>query len=77
MGSNFQTGHGVMIREHNRIGDDVNTGTHSIGEHHVRIGKLIRIHSAFHPGVFCLGGRQLNRAKPRLYEMHAILVLRV
>jgi acetyltransferase-like isoleucine patch superfamily enzyme len=45
IGDNFQTGHGVMIREANAIGDDVSIGTHSIIEHHVQIGRGVRIHS--------------------------------
>lgn len=50
IGANFQTGHGVMIRELNHIGDDVSIGTHSIVEHHVQIGQRVRIHSnAFIP----------------------------
>ena len=50
IGANFQTGHGVMIRELNEIGDNVSVGTHSIVEHHVRIGNNVRIHSnAFIP----------------------------
>jgi UDP-3-O-[3-hydroxymyristoyl] glucosamine N-acyltransferase len=34
-----------MIREMNEIGDDVSIGTHSIIEHHVKIGGCVRIHS--------------------------------
>lgn len=50
IGANFQTGHGVMIRELNEIGDNVSVGTHSIVEHHVRIANNVRIHSnAFIP----------------------------
>lgn len=45
IGVNFQTGHGVMIRELNEIGDDVSIGTHSIIEHHVIIRNRVRIHS--------------------------------
>jgi acetyltransferase-like isoleucine patch superfamily enzyme len=45
IGANFQTGHGVMIRENNEIGDDVSVGSHSIIEHHVKIGHGVRIHS--------------------------------
>jgi len=45
IGENFQTGHSVMIRECNEIGDDVSIGTHSNIEHHVRIGNRVRIHS--------------------------------
>lgn len=50
IGSNFSTGHAVMIREENDIGDNVSIGTHSVVEHHVRIGNDVRIHSqAFIP----------------------------
>jgi acetyltransferase-like isoleucine patch superfamily enzyme len=45
IGHNFQTGHGVMIREENDIGDDVSIGTNSIVEHHVVIGNSVRLHS--------------------------------
>ena len=45
IGANFQTGHGVMVRELNRIMDDVSVGTQSVIEHHVIIGKSVRIHS--------------------------------
>ena len=50
IGERFQTGHGVMVREANTIGDDVSIGTHSIVEHHVEIADRVRIHSdAFIP----------------------------
>ena len=50
IGKNFQTGHGVVIREENEIGDDVSIGSTSIIEHHVKIGNKVRIHSnAFIP----------------------------
>jgi acetyltransferase-like isoleucine patch superfamily enzyme len=45
IGDRFQTGHGVMVRELNEIGDDVSIGTHSIIEHHVKLGSRVRIHS--------------------------------
>jgi acetyltransferase-like isoleucine patch superfamily enzyme len=45
IGSNFQTGHGVNIREHNIIGDNVSIGTHSVVEHHVTIGDNVRLHT--------------------------------
>jgi acetyltransferase-like isoleucine patch superfamily enzyme len=45
IGDRFQTGHGVLIREFNQIGDDVSVGSHSIVEHRVRIGDRVRIHS--------------------------------
>jgi len=37
IGRGFQTGHGVMIRESNTIGDEVSIGTGSVIEHHVVI----------------------------------------
>jgi acetyltransferase-like isoleucine patch superfamily enzyme len=45
IGRNFQTGHGVLIREENEIGDDVSVGSGSVVEHHVRIGHRVRLHS--------------------------------
>lgn len=45
IGKNFQTGHGVLIREENEIGDNVGIGSHSVIEHHVKIGNNVRIHS--------------------------------
>jgi acetyltransferase-like isoleucine patch superfamily enzyme len=45
IGKNFQTGHGVMIRENNLIGDDVSIGTHSILERENTIEDNVRIHS--------------------------------
>lgn len=43
IGNNFQTGHGVLIRENNLIGNEVSIGSHSIIEHHVKIGNNVRI----------------------------------
>jgi acetyltransferase-like isoleucine patch superfamily enzyme len=54
IGRNFQTGHGVMIRELNQIGDDVSIGTHSIVEHHVMIGNRVRIHSNVFIPEYCI-----------------------
>jgi acetyltransferase-like isoleucine patch superfamily enzyme len=48
IGSRFQTGHSVILRELNEVGDDVSIGTQSVIEHHVKIGNRVRIHS----GVF-------------------------
>lgn len=45
IGVNFQTGHGVLIRESNSFGDNVSVGSHSIVEHHVSIADNVRIHS--------------------------------
>lgn len=50
IGSNFQTGNKVNIREENVIGDNVSIGTLSVVEHHVTIGDNVRIHTqAFIP----------------------------
>ncbi|MGB0383227.1 MAG: DapH/DapD/GlmU-related protein [Ardenticatenaceae bacterium] len=45
IGENFQTGHGVLVREKNKIGHNVSIGSHSVIEHHVEIGNQVRIHS--------------------------------
>ena len=50
IGSHFQTGNKVNIRESNTIGDNVSVGTLSVVEHHVTIGNGVRIHTqAFVP----------------------------
>jgi acetyltransferase-like isoleucine patch superfamily enzyme len=45
IGNNFQTGNKANIRELNTIADDVSIGTLSVIEHHVTIGKGVRIHT--------------------------------
>lgn len=45
IGDDFQTGHGVLIREENRIGHGVSVGSGSVIEHHVTIGDGVRLHS--------------------------------
>lgn len=45
IGKNFQTGHGVLIRENNMIGDDVSIGSHSVVERENVIGNKVRMHS--------------------------------
>jgi acetyltransferase-like isoleucine patch superfamily enzyme len=45
IGEHFQTGHGVLVREMNRIGDNVSIGSHTDIEHHIEIGNNVRIHS--------------------------------
>ena len=45
IGNNFQTGHGVLIREGNTIGDNVSIGSHSVLECENIIGNNVRIHS--------------------------------
>lgn len=45
MGNGLQTGHHVMIREDNQLGDQVSVGTSSTLEFGNRIGNRVRIHS--------------------------------
>lgn len=45
IGDDFQTGHGVLVREENQIGNRVSLGSHSVVEHHVVIGNGVRLHS--------------------------------
>lgn len=45
IGDDFQTGHGVLIREENEIGSHVSIGSHTIVEHHVKIADRVRLHS--------------------------------
>jgi acetyltransferase-like isoleucine patch superfamily enzyme len=45
IGKNFQTGHGVLIRENNLIGNNVSIGTHSVLERENIIGDNVRIHT--------------------------------
>jgi len=45
IGNDFQTGHGVLIREDNVIGDNVSIGSHTVIERGNRIGNATRIHS--------------------------------
>jgi acetyltransferase-like isoleucine patch superfamily enzyme len=54
IGTRFQTGHGVLIREENEIGDDVSIGSGSVVEHHVRIGHRVRLHSNVFVPEFCV-----------------------
>lgn len=54
IGDDFQTGHGVLLREENQIGDGVSIGSHSIVEHHVRIGSRVRLHSNVFVPEYCI-----------------------
>jgi len=55
IGNNFQTGHGVLIRDHNSIGDNVSIGSHTVIERRNRIGNNVRIHSnCFVPEYTCV-----------------------
>ncbi len=56
IGTGFQTGHGVLVREENIIGDNVSIGTQSVVEHHVTIGNGVRLHTrVFVPEYSVLG----------------------
>jgi len=45
IGNNFQTGHGILLRENNVIGDNVSIGSHTVVEGGNKIGNNVRIHS--------------------------------
>jgi acetyltransferase-like isoleucine patch superfamily enzyme len=45
IGSRFQSGHGVLIREDTTIGDDCSVGSGSVIEFSVSIGDGVRLHS--------------------------------
>jgi len=55
IGSNFQTGHGVLIRENNKIGNNVSVGSHTVIERDVIIKDQVRLHSnVFVPEYTCI-----------------------
>ena len=45
IGHHFETGHGVVIREENQIGDSVSIWTHTLIDYGCRIGNQVKIHS--------------------------------
>ncbi|HXY70933.1 MAG TPA: acyltransferase [Actinomycetota bacterium] len=45
IGDGFQTGHNVVVREENRIGDDVSVWSNSIVDYGCVIGNRVKIHS--------------------------------
>ena len=50
IGSGFQTGHRVTIREESQIGDHVSVGTLSDLQGYCRLGNYVRLHSNVHIG---------------------------
>ena len=46
LGARVHIGHGALIREFSRLGDDASVGTRTVIEHDVEIGDRVRIHSA-------------------------------
>ena len=53
-GRNLETGHHVMIREENEIGNYVSIGTGTVIEHHVKIADNARIHSRAFIPEYCI-----------------------
>jgi acetyltransferase-like isoleucine patch superfamily enzyme len=53
IGNDFKTGHHVMIREENSIGDYVSIGSGTNIEHHVIIENSVRIHSLAFISEYC------------------------
>jgi acetyltransferase-like isoleucine patch superfamily enzyme len=45
IGSDFQVGHGALIREHTEIGDSCSVGSGSVVEFRVKMGNRVRLHS--------------------------------
>lgn len=45
IGQHFETGHYVILREENEIGDSVSLWTHTIIDYRCRIGSRVKIHS--------------------------------
>lgn len=45
IGDDFETGHGIMIRENNKIGNNASVGTHTVIERDCVIGDGVRLHS--------------------------------
>jgi acetyltransferase-like isoleucine patch superfamily enzyme len=45
IGNRFQTGHNVVVREQNRIGDDVSIWSNSVVDYGCVIGDRVKIHS--------------------------------
>ena len=45
IGDDFQTGHGVLVRESNTFGNNVSVGSHTTIERQNQIGNHVRIHS--------------------------------
>ena len=45
IGDRFQTGHYVVIREENQIGDDVSIWAHSVVDYRCKIGHRVKIHT--------------------------------
>ena len=71
IGDDFETGHGVVVREENRIGDRVEVWTHSVIDYGCRIGSDVKIHTGVYvaqltvieDGVFLAPGVMIGNDK--------------
>ncbi len=54
IGDDFESGHGVLLREENEIGNHVSIGSHAVVEHHVKIGNHVRLHSNVFVPEYCI-----------------------
>ena len=45
IGDHFETGHGVIVREENELGDSVSLWSHTVVDYGCRIGSRVKIHS--------------------------------
>jgi len=54
IGRNLQTGHGVIIREENLIGDDVQIWSHAVIDYGCRIGSRVKIHCQVYVAQFTI-----------------------
>ena len=82
VGTHFETGHYVIIREENEIGDGVRIWSHSVVDYGCRIGHNVRIHNLVYvaqgtvieddvflaPGVMIANDRYPVQTDPRAWE---------
>lgn len=54
IGARFAMGHGALMREANRVGDDASLGSHAVIEHHAVIGHRVRIHTGAFVPEYCV-----------------------
>jgi len=54
IGRNLSTGHGVIIREENAIGDDVQIWSHAVVDYGCRIGSRVKIHCQVYVAQFTI-----------------------
>ena len=54
IGNDFWTGHNVVIREENRLGDDVSVGANSVVDYGCVIGHRVKIHTGVYVAQFTI-----------------------